>query len=139
MKFLFATVLATFALAHFDVIYPEPREENEELEEVAPCGGGVLSAERNLVPLNGTRIGVISYHRETYFDFRISFAEDPQTQADFNTTVARRMRRNRTGQLFTGQINYARVGAQVGQNATIQIAGVDDHVAGFRCIDVTFV
>jgi hypothetical protein len=136
--FKILALVASFALAHFEVVYPEGRAENEEFEEVAPCGGGVLG-ERNFVPITGSRIGVEAFHKEAIFDFKISFQNDPQTTEDFETTISERLEENKTGELFTAQIDYSAFGAQVGQNATIQIISDDEHLFSYRCIDVTFI
>ena len=138
MKFIIAALLSTFALAHFDVVYPDARGENEDLEDVAPCGGAALG-ERTSVPLTGTRIGVKSFHKETTFDFKISFNADPTKQEEFQTKIADTLNTGRTGEQFTDQINYSSFGAKVGQVATIQIASKDNHVRAFRCVDVKFI
>ncbi len=138
MKFIFAALLSTFALAHFDVVYPKPRGENEDLEDQAPCGGGVLG-KRMEVPLSGRGIGVMSYHRETTFDFKISFAANPTKQKDFTVQIANTLKTGRTGQQYTDKINYSAFGAKVGQIATIQIASQDNHVRAYQCVDVKFI
>ena len=75
----------------------------------------------------------MAYHKEAQFEFRLGFKDD-----EFPIALTT-MDRMKTGELFTDQLDYASFGANVGQDATIQIKSVDDHVVSYRCIDVTFI
>jgi hypothetical protein len=137
MKFIIAALLSTFALAHFNVIYPAARGENEALEGQAPCGGGVLG-KRTEVPLSGRGIGVKSYHAGTTFNFKLSLAPNPTKQGDFTKNIGKTLGGDQ-GEKYTEKIDYSASGAKVGQLATIQITAKDHKGTTYRCVDVKFI
>lgn len=72
---LSATLLAAVASAHFHLVYPAPRGENESGTQY-PCGGiNTPSTERTMFPLSGAPILIDDEHTEALVSVVLAIGE----------------------------------------------------------------
>ena len=57
------TIAPALALAHFELVYPEPRGEDESGTEY-PCGGVTAVSERTMFPLTNAPVMIDDEHTE---------------------------------------------------------------------------
>ena len=127
--FLPLLLLPLLTSAHFSVIYPSPREANEDLQNEFPCGGtNSPSATRTQWSLTGGPIQLDLGHDRSLVQVLLGLGND--VGENFNITLLPTVQQEGPGDFCLGNVVVpASLGLREGQNGTLQIV-TDSHPNG---------
>lgn len=125
--------LLTFGLgvsAHFDLLYPRARGNNEDKLSTFPCGGfSDVGSNRTLVPLSDIAIAIEQGHDQSYVQVLLAIGNDPGS--NFNITLKPTFYQTGEGPFCLPSIAIpSSLNIADGTNATIQIVTSGDGSGG---------
>ncbi|EXJ80210.1 hypothetical protein A1O1_08352 [Capronia coronata CBS 617.96] len=124
--------------AHFHILYPTPRSNDEEDEPKFPCGGFAVSQNRTVVSSSAIPIALQMGHDRSVVQMLLALGNDPGD--NFNITLEQTFQEQGEGNFCLPSVQIpANLGIQDGTNGTLQVITDGEGGGGlYVCADLTF-
>lgn len=129
-------LLVTATLAHYTLTVPASRGHDDLAELTGPCAGYNLTT-RAPFPISGAIVTLTSYHNQASLQYFIATTSNP-VAADFVKNFAPNAQLTVAGAFSTPMIDFTKVGAVVGQSATLQTVFTNSDGVLYQCADIIF-
>ncbi|KAA8900512.1 hypothetical protein FN846DRAFT_755962, partial [Sphaerosporella brunnea] len=135
-------LLPAVVSAHFTVVYPPDRGDDDATQATSPCGGkDTPSSSRAKWPLSGgSQVAIEATHPQSKMAVYLGLGNNPKAE-DFTIVVKDVFMQIGIGEFCWNDLVFpSNLKVKEGDNATIQIVQQSEDTAGglYNCADITF-